>query len=164
MGASAATGPNNSGPDGRTRIYGADVYWKWKSANAFQGFPFVSLQSEALLRRYGADSRTPFEGTGAPLPAETLHDRGAYMQVLWGIQPRVVTGLRAEHASGDPASFESELRMDRYRLSPNLTWYPSEFSKLRLQYNYDHRDGLGSDHSIWLQFEFIMGAHASHRF
>jgi hypothetical protein len=47
---------------------------------------------------------------------------------------------------------------------PNLTWYPSEFSKIRLQYNYDDRHDIGVDHSVWLQFEFLLGAHAAHKF
>ena len=33
-GVSGAFGPNNSGPTARTQIYGADLYWKWKSARA----------------------------------------------------------------------------------------------------------------------------------
>ncbi len=73
-------------------------------------------------------------------------------------------GLRGEFAGGDTASFDSELRADRYRVSPNVTWYPSEFSKVRLQYNLDHREGLGVDHSVWLQIEFLLGAHAAHKF
>jgi len=56
------------------------------------------------------------------------------------------------------------MRAQRWRLSPNLTWYPTEFSKIRLQYNYDKRSGIGSDHSVWLQFEFLLGAHAAHKF
>jgi hypothetical protein len=98
------------------------------------------------------------------LPPEILSDRGVYSQLLWGIKPRWVAGLRGEFASGDTAAFDSQLRADRFRLSPNLTWYPTEFSKLRLQYNYDHRDGIGRDHSVWLQVEFLLGAHASHKF
>jgi hypothetical protein len=66
--------------------------------------------------------------------------------------------------SGSPAAFDSELRAERTRLSPNVTWYPTEFSKLRIQYNYDDRKGVGTDHSLWLQFEFILGAHAAHKF
>ena len=42
-----------------------------------------------------------------------------------------------------------------------LTYYPSEFSKIRLQYNYDHRDLVGDDHSVWMQFEFLLGSHAA---
>jgi len=164
LGASAAFGPNSSGPRARTRIYGADVYWKWKSATAAQGFPFVSMQTEFLYRRYDAAERISADDPALTLSAETLSDRGFYSQVLWGIKPRYVAGLRGEFASGNEAVFDSDLRADRFRLSPNLTWYPTEFSKLRLQYNYDHRQGIGRDHSVWMQFEFLLGAHAAHKF
>ena len=164
LGASAALGPNSSGPDADTRIYGADLYWKWKSASADRGFPFVSFQTEVLARRYEAAARVSAENATVTLPAETLSDRGFYSQLLWGIKPRVVVGIRGESSSGDAAAFDSQLRADRYRLSPNLTWYPTEFSKLRLQYNYDHRQGIGSDDSVWMQFEFLLGAHAAHKF
>jgi len=164
LGASAAFGPNSSGTRARTRIYGADVYWKWKSATAAQGFPFVSMQTEFLYRRYDAAERVSADDPTVTLPAEQLSDRGFYAQVLWGIKPRIVAGLRGEFASGSEGAFESELRADRFRLSPNLTWYPTEFSKLRLQYNYDHRQGIGRDHSVWMQFEFLLGAHAAHKF
>jgi hypothetical protein len=164
LGASAAFGPNNSGPSANTQIYGADLYWKWKSSTAHQGFPFVSSQTEVLYRRYDAAERVSADDPAVTLPPEMLSDQGVYSQLLWGIKPRWVAGLRGEFASGDNAAFDSELRTDRFRLSPNLTWYPTEFSKLRLQYNYDHREEIGSDHSVWLQFEFVLGAHASHKF
>ena len=165
LGASAALGPNNAGTSTDTRIWGGDLYWKWKSARARQGFPFVSFQSEAMWRRYEAGRRTAAENPFAPiLPAETLRDAGMYAQLLWGIEPLLVAGLRGETVQGDPGAFESESRADRYRFSPNLTWYPSEFSKIRLQYNYDHRAGIGFDHSVWMQVEFLLGAHAAHKF
>lgn len=164
LGASAAFGPNSSAPGANTQIYGADAYWKWKSARADRGFPFVSIQTEVLYRRYEAGQRVSADDPTVTLLPETLSDRGFYAQLLWGIKPRVVAGLRGESASGDKAAFDSQLRTDRFRLSPNLTWYPTEFSKLRLQYNYDHRQGIGSDHSVWLQFEFLLGAHAAHKF
>ena len=164
VGVSAAFGPNSSGNEARTSIYGADLYWKWKSATATAGFPFVSFQAEALLRRYDADARESADDPGVSLPGERLTDRGMYGQLLWGIKPRIVLGLRGEIVNGDAAAFESALRARRSRISPNLTWYPTEFSKLRLQYNYDDRKGLGTDHSLWLQFEFILGAHAAHKF
>ena len=164
VGASAAFGPNNSGPAARTRIFGADLYWKWKSATASAGFPFVSFQTEALFRRYDAAERESAEDPGVTLPGQKLQDRGFYSQLLWGIKPRIVAGLRGDFVNGSEAAFDAALRAERYRLSPNLTWYPTEFSKLRLQYNYDHRRGIGSDHSLWLQFEFILGAHAAHKF
>jgi len=53
-GLSGAFGPNDTGPHSRTEIYGADLYWKWKPANAKGGFPFVSWQTEGMYRRFGA--------------------------------------------------------------------------------------------------------------
>jgi hypothetical protein len=164
FGASAAFGPNNSGSEARTQIYGADLFWKWKSPTASAGFPFVSWQTEALFRRYDAAQRVSAEDPSVTLPEEKLKDRGVYSQLLWGIKPRIVAGLRGDFVSGSNAAFEAEQRAERYRVSPNLTWYPTEFSKLRLQYNFDHRKGIGVDHSLWLQFEFILGAHAAHKF
>lgn len=172
-GLSAVFGPNSSGGNTDTQIYGTDVYWKWKSPRAHGGFPFVSWQTEALLRRYQAGASTSVDLTGdsAPdfVPRETVTDWGAYSQVLWGFKPGWVAGLRGDFVTGNKADYEKLYGADvsratRWRISPNLTWYPSEFSKIRLQYNYDDRDLVGVDHSVWLQFEFLLGAHAAHKF
>jgi len=164
FGASAALGPNNSGPRANTQIAGADVYWKWKSAKANQGFPFVSLQTEVLARHYEAAARLAADASGATLPGRTLMDRGAYTQLLWGIKPLLVVGLRGDIATGDEDTYGAAPRADRTRISPNLTWFPSEYSKLRLQYNYGRRPGFAADHSVWVQYEFMMGAHSAHKF
>jgi hypothetical protein len=164
LGASAAFGPNNSGPSARTQIYGVDAFWKWKPAAAQAGFPFLSLQSEALVRRYDAQQRIAAEIPTVTFPDETLKDQGAYAQILWGIKPRIVAGLRGDWATGTRGAFDAEIRRNRFRASPNLTWYPTEFSKFRIQYNYDDRRQIGTDHSLWFQFEFLLGAHAAHKF
>lgn len=161
LGASAAFGPNETGEGTHTQVYGLDAYWKWKSPHAHAGFPFVSLQAEALFTRFeaGAD---PLAG----LPAETLREWGGYSQVLWGFRPQWVAGLRGEYVTGNRGAFDDTdvFRGDRTRVSPNLTFYPSEYSKLRLQYNYDHGQHFGDEHAIWLQLEFLLGAHAAHKF
>ena len=163
VGLSAAFGPNDTGPHEHTEIYGADIYWKWKSSKANQGFPFVSWQTEALWRRFDAGA----DPTATPvLPAERLQDYGFYSQVLWGFKPRWVAGFRGEWATGNHAANDANdvFRGERVRLSPGLTFYPSEFSKLRLQYNYDRGQHFGEDHSVWLQMEFLLGAHGAHKF
>ena len=185
-GASAVAGPNGSGRSTDTQIYGLDLYWKWKPANASGGFPFVSWQSEAMWRRSEAgafsedlngngalDASEPDvngDGLANSLPRETLRDWGLYSQLLYGFERGWVAGLRADYtARNQRAIYETILgddadRLRRWRIAPNLTWYPSEFSKIRLQYNYDDRRGIGSDHSIWLQFEFLLGSHSAHKF
>lgn len=192
-GVSAAFGPNSSGEAGDTvtQIYGVDLYWKWKSPTANAGFPFVSFQAEGMLRRYDAgvfDWQEVADAGGVPiidedtgLPAvlsrEKLTDYGFYAELLYGFRKAWVAGLRLDYVTEDVANYEKRAlsyegeqlgrdpsRDERWRLAPNLTWYPSEYSKLRLQYNYDNRRDIGVDHSVWLQFEFLLGAHAAHKF
>lgn len=163
VGTSGAFGPNETGAHSRTEVYGVDAYWKWKSPRANEGFPFVSWQTEALYSRFGA-AADPLAPT--PLPAENLRDWGMYSQVLWGFKPRWVAGLRGEYANGNTGAYDAldVFRGERTRVSPDLTFYPSEFSKVRLQYNYDHGELFGNQHSVWVQVEFLLGAHGAHKF
>jgi hypothetical protein len=162
-GVSGAFGPNETGPDSRTEIYGVDLFWKWKPAVAAQGFPYVSWQTEGLYRRFeaAADPLAPI-----PLSAETLTDSGVYSQVVYGFMPRWNAGFRIDYVTGNHAAYDftDPYRGERHRFSPELTFLPSEFSKIRLQYNYDHGAAFGTAHSIWLQVEFGLGAHAAHKF
>ncbi len=161
LGATTALGPNSAGDDTGTSIYGFDVYWKWRPERAMKGFPFFSLQAEGTKRRYEVG-----EDPAAGLPAETLRDDGFYAQCLWGFRPRWVLGLRGEAVGGDRGAFPDEgvFRAGRTRLSTNLTWYPSEFSKLRFQYNRDSGRIVGDQNSLWVQMEFLLGSHGAHKF
>jgi len=185
-GASAAFGPNSTSGDTDTQIYGVDLFWKWKSPRQHAGFPFIGWQTEAMARRFNAGAfhwdlngngiADPGEmtslATGLPaaLPRETLTDYGLYSQVVYGFRKGWVAGLRGDYVFPEKkALYEGLLGADpdralRWRLSPNLTYYPSEFSKIRLQYNFDHRQGIGDDHSVWVQLEFLLGTHAAHKF
>ncbi len=160
FGASAALGPNGTGDAGRTRIYGVDGFWKWKSTTAFKGFPFVKLQGE-LMRRGISAAAAPTQD----LPARNFDDWGGYLQLNWGYSPGRVIGVRVDSVGGDRGDPEELGLARRWRLSPVLTWFPTEYSKLRLQYNFDHGEALPRDeHSLWLQLEFLLGAHAAHKF
>lgn len=184
-GVSAAFGPNSSGTRGHTEIYGTDVMWKWKPRYHHGGFPFVSVQSEFLIRRYTADEfnwdlngnglvdpgEYDFNNDGVPdfLPREKIDDYGFYTELNWGFKKGWVASVRGEYVTAERALYEQilgldESRLTRKRLSTALSWYLSEFSKLRIQYNYDYRQIYGPDHSIWVQFEFLLGQHAAHKF
>lgn len=165
MGLSGAFGPNNTGGSTRTQIYGADIFYKWKSPRSEGGFPFVKWQTEGILARFEAG-----EGAAGDAPRETFNDWGAYTQVLWGFRKGWVAGLRGDYLNFEESPFTDDpTRQDRSRVSANLTWYPTEFSKIRLQYNHDFFEpdaglsGRDAD-SVFLQFEFILGAHAAHKF
>ena len=162
-GLSGAFGPNDTGPHARTAAFGGDFFWKWKPPTAAQGFPYVTWQTEALYRRFAAGA-DPL--AAAPLRAETLRDSGIYSQLVYGFLPRWNAGLRADYVTGNRAASDPRdpFRGERYRLSPELTFLPSEFSKIRLQYNFDHGDLFGTANSIWMQLEFGLGAHAAHKY
>src|ERR1700686_474048 len=165
-GVSGAFGSNETGANSRTQIYGADLLYKWKSANAEGGFPFVKWQTEFMYRRFEAG-----RGIDESFPvAETFHDWGLYSQVLWGFKKGWVAGIRGDYYDAEDSKFTDDIdRQSRSRISANLTWYPTEFSKIRLQYNPDFIDDTfflaGRDvDSVFLQFEFILGAHGAHKF
>ncbi len=173
-GASALFGPNATGSDTRTQVYGADLYAKWKPLTNDKGFPFLSWQTEVMVRRYEAgpvfDAGTEVEGR------EVLGDWGFYSQAVWGFERPWSLGLRYDHARGEEVSFSSpgvsyassadSFQDRRSRGSAALTYYPSEFSKIRLQYSYDRAQFLIEEdaHSIYLQVEIMFGAHGAHKF
>ena len=159
LGVSGLWGPNASGDNTDTRIVGTDWYMKWLPARTQRGFPFVSWHTEVLWRQYEA-------GDLGTADRETLRDWGMFTQALWGFKPGWVAGLRWEYATADGDTATDPLRDTRKRLSTNLTWYPPEYSKLRLQYSRDWTEHLvdGSADTLWLQVEFGIGSHAAHVF
>src|SRR5437870_7665122 len=165
-GVSGAFGSNETGANSRTQICGGDFVYKWKSSHAEGGFPFVKWQTEFMYRRFqaghGADDSFPV--------AETFHDWGMYSQVLWGFRKGWVAGICGDYLQIQDSRFTDDPdRQSRWRISANLSWYPTEFSKLRLQYNHDVLESnfFLADRqvdSVFLQFEFILGAHGAHKF
>jgi hypothetical protein len=165
-GVSGAFGSNETGANSRTQIYGADLLYKWKSPRAEGGFPFVKWQTEGMYRRYEAG-----RGVDQSFPvAETFHDWGMYSQVIWGFKKGWTTGVRGDVLQMQNSAYTDDpTRQSRSRISGDVTWYPTEFSKLRLQYNHDFLDAndflpASQADSIFLQFEFILGAHGAHKF
>jgi hypothetical protein len=192
LGFSGAFGPNTTGRSGYTQIYGTDFLLRWRPANHFRGWPYLAWQSEFLYRNYKAAAFTsPINGEtsddhghdhgadnggGEVFPAKTLADWGFYSQLIYGFRYGWAGGLRYEYATGSGESVggrnRDPFRDNRHRLSPLLSWRPTEFSRIRLQYNYDRAthlefDGLGNRekdaHSVWLGFEVLIGAHPAHK-
>jgi hypothetical protein len=97
------------------------------------------------------------------VPGGELHDTGGYAQIVWGFRRDWTVGLRYDRANGTD---DDVLGMDdRNRWSGALTWYTSEFAKLRLQVNSDDSAAIGRYvTSVWLQLEFNLGSHGAHKF
>lgn len=179
LGASAAWGPNATGVGGSTWVLGGDLTLRYKPYSSCRTWPFLAWQSEVMLRNYRADD---YFDAGDPvnpaddvaIAAATLRDWGFYSQLLWGFESGWIAGLRGEYASGSGSDVDAmtgasvsrstdPFRDDRLRLSALISFLPSEFSRLRLQYNYDQAEHLDEPaHSIWLGVEFLFGDHPAH--
>jgi len=196
IGTSAALGPNPTGKNARTWIAGVDWTAKWRPTPSDRGWPYLILQAEAMWRNYEAASYACADGgyecneyglTGF-LPEQTLKGFGIYGQALWGFRRGWSVGLRGEYAKGrggpsyevheettpagsvlalEPVSIEDDpYRSERWRISPILMYQPTHFSRIALQYNYDHTTFLprNDNHTVWLQFQFVLGSHPAHRY
>ena len=171
FGLSGLYGPNATGDDADTWIYGLDMRWRWNPTGSFRGWPSLTWQTELMKRDFHADRFTgqTEDGDESSLYSRTLKDWGLYTQLLYGFKWGWAAGLRYEYAGGSGRSFggrrNDPFRDNRHRFSPLLAWRPSEFSRIRLQYNFDDASHLdGSAHSVWLGFEWLYGAHPAHNF
>lgn len=159
-GLSAALGPNPTGIGNRTEVYGTDVYLKYRPVSR-ESSTIVSLEGELLHRR-------------RQVPEDVLTDWNGFVTVFWRFAPR--WGAAARYELGTPAlglggepvddPLDPEWTSTRQRWSTNLTWWPTEFSRLRLQGDADlvpwHDDPV--DWAGLLAVEFNIGAHGAHKF
>jgi hypothetical protein len=175
LGLSGLYGANATGPQGDTWIYGLDMKWKWRPLSNFRGWPFVTWQTELMQRDFRADRVVHLDDQhpegNFTLPSRTLHDWGLYSQWLYGFSYGWATGVRYEYAGGSGASMNGRsndpFRADRHRVSPLLVWEPSEFTRIRLQYNFDraaHLTDGKTAHSVWLGFQWLYGVHPPHEY
>ena len=171
-GSSGAWGDNQYGLG--TEIYGAHVEYQWRENGFAPGGKYLRWRTEAMWRDWSADS-SRFAGheeeeehgheegehheedehhEDAPR-RDSFGEFGVYSSVLYGFNPRLEVGLRAEYVAGDLAAGLD----DRFRMGPGVTFYVNEARtfKFRTQYNYDLSQEFGTDHSVWGQFSITWG-------
>ena len=104
-----------------------------------------------------------------------LKDRDLSAPGTWGFAAGWAVGLRAETATGSGQSYDpgsqtfgtasDPWRAERFRISPILTYKPSEFSRIRLQVADDRARPDGTrDRQLFLQYQMSLGAHGAHAF
>lgn len=176
MGGSFATGSNGTASGERSNLYGVDLFAKYRPLrdNPYQELMF---QSEFMY----LDAQTP---------EETLENWGWYSQLVYRFAKRWNSGFRfgiidtntpvqeeAEGGEEEAASIFTAIRNEEgeeegmlgllgrtYRISPMLTFNPTEFSRIRVQYDYLNQNFAENQHAIFLQFQYAIGAHGGHPF
>lgn len=159
FGLSTALGPNATGEAHRTELYGTDVYLKYRPVT--QASPLmVSLQSEWILRQRELEAADAADITGYTQLFLRFAQR-------WGTTARYELGTPAVDETGEAVvdPLDPDWTEDRHRAALSLCFWPSEFSRIRLQGEADFagwRDEPG--YAGFLAFEFNVGAHGAHVF
>jgi len=157
--------------EGDAWMWGLDAVYKY-SAGRSHGHGDVKLQAEYL--RQGKDLAVTYHKDN---PAIVGADRdfsedGFYVQGWYGFAPRWRLGLRYDkvglinEVTSGGATLKEWDSSDRWTAA--LTWAPTEFSQLRLQYA---RADLSVDdgkreafNSLYLQWMMSLGTHGAHKF
>ncbi|MGB7291384.1 MAG: hypothetical protein WBD99_04345 [Thermodesulfobacteriota bacterium] len=186
LGGSYATGVNATGSDERTNLFGLDLFakyrplrnnpyqevmfqteWMWRNAQTpeetLKDYGFYAHVVYRFLQRWNTGFRFGLTDTKTPIPFDA--DNGGNHEIEESIKPEGMFSLASiDEGGGGEEEAMLGLFGRTYRISPMLTFNPSEFSRIRLQYDYTNFDFKENEHAIYLQFQYSLGPHGAHPF
>ena len=144
---------------GDTRLYAVDFRYVWApTGNARQ--KELLLQSE-YFRRDEKGVYSIMEGDETHEERLDGGSHGWYAQGVFKFSPRWRIGARYSQLYSPE---DSGIEHDPYAVAVMSDWSNSEFSRLRLQYNYEKLGEDLSDNQILLQYIMGIGAHGAHKY
>jgi len=163
FGASGAWGENRWGRT--SQVYGIHFEYQHRVNGYEAGGSYFRWRTEAMLRSFDAisghlpgeehEEHEEEDHHEAPPHGGSFDEFGMYSSIAYGLDCGLEFGLRGEFVGG-----VAEAGLDeRFRVSPVVTYY---FNKnhtlyLRAQYNYDHSNDFGDEHSVFGQVGFNWG-------
>ena len=137
---------------GYSTLYGIDLTIK----HYFDSYSYLSLQSEWILKNLNGES---LENRQKKSVDE--NEAGYYAQLVYAYNQNYRFGFRGD------SLYDEANTQNRYSLMSEYN--PSEFARLRLQYNYkdselDNEGHEQNQHSVILQLNIAIGAHSAHAF
>jgi hypothetical protein len=138
LGATAVYGENDDEAL-TSRLLGLDFAYRWRP-------PGRGLYRDLTLKGEWYFAEKDFG-------EEESSGDGGYIQANYRLDRRWVLGMRADYLAdyGD----EPEI----LQLVPTVTWWQSEWVRLRLQYNYVKPEGSGAGHTVITQIVWAVGPH-----
>lgn len=140
-----------------SQIYASHFEYQWKENGFDPGGRYLRWRTEAMLRSFDAVSgplpeEGPFDGTRR---TAGLDEFGVYSSIIFGLASGLEFGLRGDYVSG----IQSAGLDERFRVSPVLTYFlnANHTVYFRAQYNLDHSNDFGTEHSLWAQVGFNWG-------
>jgi len=155
---------------GDSRIIGLNAVYKWAPDGNYRE-QNVKLQFEIFQRD---DDGSLVLLNSSPLESSSLASRqdGWYAQAIWKFARQWRSGIRYDRLDSDNSGSnigvldEAGLLGNGHtpqRASVMAEWIPSEYSRIRLQYNRDDSYQV-SDDQVYLQYTFSIGSHGAHAF
>jgi uncharacterized coiled-coil protein SlyX len=148
--------------DGKSSLYDFEFTYKWKRSK-YKGFV---LQGEYLYRRQDGTLETEKSLASLKRFQDGFYVQGIYLfgNGRWRVgtrYDRLNLFKDSYKLNGEKVNFGK----DPYRLSAMVEYNPTEFSRIRFQYNYDKSyRAQRTNNEFVLQFIFGIGAHAAHAF
>lgn len=165
---------------GTSKTWIADFVWKWAPQGnpQYRNFKF---QTEYFRRTENGTFGYDDTGAGGPVGAVDGGYRstqsGWYAQGVYQFMPNWRIGLRHDQLTSGNArigvvqdglvAMSALPYLETYNPRRNtvmMDWSPSEFSRVRLQYNRDQSRPDMTDNVVWLQYIMSLGAHGAHKF
>jgi len=168
--------------NGKQTLIGTDIVYKWDSAGQYGQGDFKVIAEYLKLKK---DMLVVASGVGVDTDADSVLDefplaiasqvtgtQDAYsLQASYGIAPRWQIAVRHDatgntnelNEAGNPVSFK-----DSSRNSIAVSFYASEFSRLRLQASQadlaDETGKVEKVNQVFLQYTHSLGQHGAHKF
>lgn len=158
LGASYLFVRTSADTDDDANVIGLDAAYTWTDPDPSK-FRSVLVQAEAFWAQN--DVR---RGLAGLLEAKRNTSFGTYLFAQYQLSRDWYTGIRFDYTDFPDSEVRGPNDSD-FAISPYVTWYESEFLRLRLEYQ--HRffelDGTdGDEDALFLQMTFIVGAHPPH--
>ena len=153
---------------GENTLYGVDMTYK----HYFSADHAITWQSEYMMRdmdgtKYVENAEGEWTGIGFK-----KEQSGFYSELVYQHDANWRAGLRYSAISQNDITANGnakDIADDMYITTAMLEYNPTEFSRIRLQY--DHNSALYTDegeknnkHAVTLQFNYAIGAHGAHAF
>lgn len=161
---------------GSSRTWGVDAVLKWAPYGSVTHRQ-LKVQGEYFHRVEKGRLAFDVDGLGVS-DAYRSAQSGWYLQSVYQFRPRWRVGARYDSLDSGtprialvddgtlpPGSFPALAAADPDRISLMLDWNPSEFTRIRAQYDWDDaRDTGGRDRQFRLQYLYGIGAHGAHKY
>jgi len=163
--------PSARATSGASCITGLDMTLRYQ----FDSIRYFSVQSEYVYR-HGRGDHYVMTGAAAFDKVEYEQDQGgAYCQLISRLSKRRRIGVRFDWIPQNRVLYgvqEQNYPDQLLRTSAMFEYNPTEFSRLRLQYNYDKSRFAAAaatwapkvNHEVVLQINLAIGAHGAHAF